>query len=75
MKVYELLFFNKELLEKLFNAGVRVSDYKYVEIYNEYVRLKGDGLKVAYIVSYLAEQYNASERKIYNVISKMENVI
>lgn len=74
MKVHELLAFNKELLKKLHDAGINTADYKNVEVYNEYARLKGDGLKVAYIVSFLSEQYNVSERKVYNIVSKMEKL-
>lgn len=75
MKVYELLGFHQELLEKLYAAGINTCDYKYVELYHEYVRLKKDGLKVAYIIAYLSEQYSISERKIYNVIKKLEDNI
>ncbi len=75
MKVHELLAFNKELLQKLYSAGLNTSDYQHVDLYNEYVRLKGDGLKVAYIVSFLSEQYSVSERKVYHIISKMDRVI
>lgn len=72
MKIYELLSFHQELLQKLHTAGISTGDYKYVDLYAEYVRLKGDGLKVAYIIAYLAEQYAISERKIYSIIKKLE---
>lgn len=75
MKVHEILAFNKELLEKLYSAGLNTSDFLYVGLYNEYDRLKRDGLKKAYIVSFLSEQYNMSERKVYQVISKLEQSI
>lgn len=75
MKVHEILSFNKELLEKLNSAGLNTSDYRHVDLYNEYARLKRDGLKVAYIVSFLSDQFCMSERKVYQVISKMERAI
>ena len=75
MKVHEILSFNKELLEKLNSAGLNTSDFQYVVLYNEYDRLKKDGLKKAYIVSFLSDQYSMSERKVYQVISKMERTI
>lgn len=71
MKVHEILAFNKELLEKLYSAGLNTSDFLYVGLYNEYDRLKRDGLKKAYIVSFLSDQYNMSERKVYLIIAKM----
>ena len=43
MKVYEILAFNKELLEKLYSAGLNTSDFLYVGLYNEYDRLNAYG--------------------------------
>lgn len=75
MIIYELLSFNKELLQKLYDCGINTVDFKYVEVYNEYLRLKKDNLKKAYIVSLLSEVYSMSERNVYNVLSKMEKMI
>lgn len=50
MKVYELLSFNKELLLKIHIAGLKVDDYKYVDLYSDYLQLKGAAEKVTYIV-------------------------
>lgn len=75
MKVHEILSFNKELLEKLNRIHINVSDYRFVEMYEEYIRLKNDGLKTVYIVSMLSEVYNISERKVYKVLSKMDQII
>lgn len=36
MKVHEILAFNKELLEKLYSAGLNTSDFLHVDLYNEY---------------------------------------
>ncbi len=71
MKVYELLSFNKELIGKMYNAGVRVDDYKYVDLYAEYVALKKEGLKITYIVCQLAEKYSVSERQVYSVVCRL----
>jgi hypothetical protein len=75
MKIYELINFNRELLKKLSDAHINTSDYKNIDVYLEYKRLINDGLKKTYIVSYLSDQYNMSERQVYAVIAKMERVI
>jgi hypothetical protein len=75
MKIYELINFNRELLKKLSDAHINTSDYKNIDVYLEYKRLRNDGLKKTYIVSYLSDQYNMSERQVYAVIAKMERVI
>lgn len=75
MKVFEIVNFNKELLQKLNELGINTSDFKNVELYNSYTKLKSDGLKVAYIVSYLSQEYEISERKVHYIVAKMEQEI
>lgn len=72
MNIYEILSLNRELLEKLHDFGITTEDYKYVEIYNEYVKLRSCGCKVTYIVAVLSNKFNISERKVYKIISKMQ---
>jgi hypothetical protein len=38
MTVYEILKFNRELIEKLEAVGIRPGDCKYIDLYAEYVR-------------------------------------
>ena len=68
MKVIEILNFNKELLNRIHNAGIRLDDCQYINLYNEYEQMLRDGEKVTYIVSVLSEKYSVSERKVYGVI-------
>ncbi|OAV69158.1 hypothetical protein Barb6_01981 [Bacteroidales bacterium Barb6] len=71
MRTYELLEFNKELLEKLHVSGIKPDDYKYAGLYGEYEHLKKQGEKVTYIVSYLAEKHGICERQVYLVIDRL----
>ena len=75
MKVYELLSFNKELLLKIHIAGLKVDDYKYVDLYADYLHLKNKGEKVTYIVNHLSHKYAISERQVYSIIRRMEHEI
>lgn len=68
MTVYELLSVNSEVLKKLHVNGVRISDYKYVEIYKRYLEMVESGEKVSYIVSNLASLYEVGERTVYRLI-------
>ena len=66
MKIIELLKFNKELLERLKKAGVRMDDCQYVELYSDYESMRKNGnQKVTYIVEKMAEKYKISVRKVY----------
>ena len=75
MKVYELLGFNKELLKRFHQIGIKLEDYKYIELYKEYNELLTSGDKVTYIVMVLAEKHGVSERQIYNIVSKFSKDI
>lgn len=69
MKIIELLKFNKELLERLKNAGIRMEDCQYVELYSDFETMrKTDSQKVTYIVEKMAEKYDISVRKVYQLI-------
>ncbi len=73
MKVYELLALNRELIERMCAAGVRLDDVRYVGLYMDYVRMKGEGGKVSYIVAVLAGRYGVSERKVYSILKRFGN--
>ncbi|MDR2146071.1 MAG: hypothetical protein LBE91_06405 [Tannerella sp.] len=86
MKVIEILNFNRELLNRLFNLGITPKHYRFIDLYNEFIQLKRQGCKVTYIVAHLADKYGVCERKVYEIArhfdadcetvaaEKMENV-
>lgn len=67
MKVYDVINFNRELLLRLSELGIKPSDARYAGLYGEYVSMRGRGLKVTYIVAHLAAKYGVSERKVYGI--------
>lgn len=73
MKVIEILNFNRELLKKLQEAGIRLDDARYIDLYSDYIRLVGQGNKVSYIVAVLADKYSVSERKVYGLIKRFQS--
>lgn len=71
MKAYELLAMGRQMLEVLHRNGSKVSDYEWLSLYSEYVRMKAEGMKVGYIVEVLKEKYHVCERKVYKVVKMM----
>lgn len=71
MKVIEILKFNRELLENLSLAGIRLDDARYVNLYDDYRRMTARGEKVSYAVAVLSERYNVCERKVYSLLKRM----
>lgn len=72
MTVFEILYFNKDLLNHLTLLGIKFSYYKYVSIYIEYDKMRKQGDKVTYIISTLATKYGISERGLYKIIKRLE---
>lgn len=72
MTIFEILNFNKEIIDRLISVGFKLEDSQYIPLYADYLKMRGQGDKVTYIVSTLSVRYKVSERKIYNVIKKFE---
>lgn len=71
MKVYEVINFNRELLEKLGAAGIRLQDARYAGLYEDYDRMVRQGEKASYAVAVLAERYKVCERKAWDLIKRL----
>ena len=66
MKIIDILKFNRELIKRLRDAGIRLKDEQYIDLYNDYTKLYQHGEKVSYIVLVLS-----SERTVYSLIKRM----
>lgn len=73
MTIFEILKFNRELLERLRNIGVRLEDTRYIDLFGEFNDMVGSGDKVSYAVAVLAEKYGISERKVYSLVRHFRN--
>lgn len=72
MTLFEILNFNKELLERLAAMGARADDYKYIELYRVYERMRRDGEKVTYCVAALSVRHGVCERKVYEIVGRFK---
>jgi len=72
MKVYEIMFLVPDLLKILHENGIKSEDYKWIDLYKEYLTMKNMGHKTSYIVAVLGERYHICERKVYKVLRLME---
>lgn len=75
MKRADLIEFNKELLQKLKQAGVKLDDYKYCELYRDYLELsrKEPNRKTVFLT--LAQRYGISDRQVYNIVNHLETPV
>lgn len=71
----ELIEFNKELFQKLKQSGVRLDDYKYCDLYRDYVDLSRTEGNRKVIILTLAQRYGITDRQVYNIIRHMEKTV
>ena len=73
MKIIDILKFNRELIKRLRETGIRLKDERYIDLYNDYTELRRHGEKVSYIVLVLSTRYAVSERTVYSLIKLMNH--
>lgn len=73
MTIFDILNFNRELLERLRRIGVKLEDTDYIDLFADFNNMVGAGNKVTYAVAVLADRYNVSERKIYSIIKRFRD--
>jgi hypothetical protein len=71
MKRVELIQFNSELLKRLQKAGVKIDDWQYASIVDDYHKMLKDGHKRTYAIIKLAEKYKISERCVYDLLRRL----
>lgn len=71
MRVYDILSINSKLLTKLRESGIRFDDLDFLDAFTDYSKLKERGENVTYIISYLSDKYNISERTLYRAFARL----
>ena len=72
MTIFEILQFNRELLDRIRNSGIRLEDTVYIDLFVDFNRMVATGDKVTYAVACLATNYHISERKVYSLIKRFQ---
>jgi len=72
MKVADLVKFSGEMLKRLHDFGISTGDYKHLQMYEDYERMRREGEKTTWIVAELSRRYGMCERKVYKVIRRFK---
>ena len=75
MKVVEFLKIGQEMLKLMSLFDLRRDDYKHIELYEEYMVLRGEGEKVDYIFATLSSKYNVSESTIKRIVKRLSKEV
>lgn len=71
MKVHEFVRLNKCILNIMQENGIKLTDYRYSDLFDDYIRMKDEGHKITYIVASLSNKYEIAERSIYKIMERM----
>ena len=71
MTAIELLRICDKILKSMSEIGLRISDYRHVQMYDEYTEMVREGHKKEYVRTILAEKYGTSESSIKRVIRRL----
>lgn len=72
MRVADFIRIHKEMMNLLSNYNVKMDDFKYVEMFEDFDKMVKEGDKVSYIVACLAEEYDMCEASVYRVLKKFK---
>ena len=75
MKVVEFLKIGREMLKTMSAFDLKRDDYRHIELYEEYARMRGEGEKVDYILYLLAQKYKLSESTIKRVVKRLSKEV
>jgi len=71
MKAVEFLKLVREILKLMSDFDLKRDDYKNIELYEEYMKMRGEGEKVDYILCYLSQKYHTSESSIKRIVKRL----
>ena len=75
MIAVEYLKIVKELLKLMSKCGLRCDDYKHVELFEEYSRMRDKGDKTDYILAILSSKYHISESTIKRIVKRLRKEV
>lgn len=75
MRRIDLVEFNKELLQRLNEAGIRLEDYKYCDLYRDYLKLSETMGSRKEVILSLAQKHGISDRQVYNILNRLERSV
>ena len=71
MKVIELVKINRKPMEMMSKCDIKHSDYQYIDLYDEYHKLRNNNEKYWYVIAILAKKYHISESSVKRLIKRL----
>ena len=71
MKVAKLVKIGGELLKLLSEVDVRRDDWRYIELYEQYVNMRDMGIKYRATIEILSKEYNISRASVERIVKRL----
>lgn len=75
MKIADLVKISSEAMKSLSKFGIKMDDFKYVDLFSDYEEMVSEGNKITYIVSVLSHRYAIGEATVYRVLRRFKAAI
>lgn len=72
MEIAEFVRIGQDLLKLLSENEVKIGDWKYVKLYDEYKSMRKHKVKYRYAISELAATHNISRAKVERIIRRFK---
>lgn len=72
MNYSDLVRAARSLLQAIDENGVNVKDWRMLDLYDDYMRMKAEGHKLQYITYYLCDQYGVGTATVSRVVKRMQ---
>lgn len=70
MKVVEILKIGREMLKMLSQSGSKMTDWQYIELYDEFSAMRERGMKVRGIAIELSEKYGIGVSTVFKLVKR-----
>ena len=70
-----MLFLIRDLAKSMSDIGIKMDDYKYIGLCQEYSDLIAKGEKREYARAILSKKYSVSESTVFRIISRLSKPI
>ncbi len=71
MNIADLVKFNGKTLKFLSENGIKIDDYQYTELYDDYLQMVQNNEKKEYIYAKLSEEYRIPIRTLQRIIKRL----
>lgn len=73
MRLAEFVKINGKAMKMMSNFGIRINDYQYTEMYEDYVNILKNNEKKEYIYTVLSEKYKIPRRTLLRIIKRFSS--